>query len=456
MWQLTKNSNGGAKLKVGFCSLGCDKNRVDTEVMLGSLRDAGFEICAEAADSDVIVVNTCAFIDEAKEESIETILEMARLKETGRCRRLVVAGCLSQRYRADLVKSIPEIDACLGIDEMDRIAETCAGTYTPSSANPALPVRLDVASQQRVSSTPEHYAYLKISDGCDHRCSFCVIPKIRGRHRSRPPEDIISEAGKLIDRGVVELVLVAQDLGKYGADIGLDDGLAHLVARLARLEGLAWLRLLYVYPEGISDRLVDLIAGEETIVPYLDIPLQHASPRVLADMGRAGGFERAIAKIESLRARVPGIALRTSLIVGFPTEEEEDFDRLLEFVAEARFDHLGAFAYSHEEDSDAFARFEDRWPPEVKAERRDLVMSLQREISLRKHEELIGKRLPCIVDGVHPESEHLLAGRLPTQSPDSDGIVIINEGSAPAGAITEVEITEAYPYDLIGRITDGK
>ena len=444
------------KPKVGFCSLGCDKNRVDTEVMLGNLRDAGFEICTDAADSDVIVVNTCGFIDEAKRESIDTILEMAELKQTGRCRRLVVAGCLSQRYRAELVKAIPEIDACLGLDDIDRIVAACRGEYAPPAANPALPTRLDVASQPRVSTTPPHYAYLKISDGCDHRCSFCVIPKIRGKHRSRTPDDIAAEAAKLIARGAVELILVAQDLGRYGADIGLDDGLARLVADLAKLDGLCWLRLLYVYPEGISDRLIDLVASEETVVPYLDIPLQHASPRVLADMGRAGGFERALSKIESLRDRVPGIALRTSLIVGFPTEEEEDFERLLEFVAEARFDHLGAFAYSHEENSDAHARFDDRWPPEVKAERRDRVMALQQQISLSKHEALIGRRLPCIVDGVHPESEHLLAARLPTQAPDSDGIVIINEGSAPAGTIAEVEITEAYPYDLIGRITDGQ
>ncbi|HUX06158.1 MAG TPA: 30S ribosomal protein S12 methylthiotransferase RimO [Acidobacteriota bacterium] len=454
MRETGKESSKQYRLKVGLCSLGCAKNQVDSEVMLGKLRDAGFSIVDDPSFADAIVVNTCAFIDDAKQESIDTILEMAQYKDGGNCRRLVVAGCLSQRYRAEIVKAIPEIDACLGIDELDKIADACRGSFQPVAETPPLPLRLDCATQERVLISPSHYAYLKISDGCDHRCSFCVIPKIRGKYRSRQPQDVVAEAEKLIGKGVKELILVAQDLGRYGRDIGMEDGLVSLVEQLVRLDGLSWLRLLYVYPEGISPRLIELIASEERLVPYLDIPLQHASARVLKSMSRGGSGEKALQKISALREAVPEIAIRTSLIVGFPTEEERDFEELLDFVAAARFDHLGAFAYSHEEGSDAHEHFEDRWPPEIKGERRNRVMALQSKISLEKNHARIGSRSPCIIDGLHPDSEMLLAGRLPTQSPDADGIVIINEGSARPGEIVSVEITEAHPYDLVGRIVD--
>jgi ribosomal protein S12 methylthiotransferase len=444
----------GRVLKVGLCSLGCAKNQVDSEVMLGNLRKRGFSIVNDPAEADVILVNTCAFIEDARRESIDTILEMAGFKESGSCRRLIVAGCLSQRYRAELLESVPEIDACLGLDELEFIADACSGDYAGGRSAPPPPRRLDRADQDRLLISPAHYAYLKISDGCDHRCSFCVIPRIRGAYRSRPAEDVVAEAEKLLADGVVELILVAQDLGRYGQDLGLLDGLSQLTARLLELPGLAWLRLLYVYPEGISPRLIELMAAEAKLVPYLDIPLQHASGRVLRSMGRAGGVDQADSKIAALREAVPGIALRTSLIVGFPTEEEEDFESLLDFVEETRFDHLGVFAYSHEEGSEAFERFEDRWPAPEKARRRDLVMELQQRISLEKNGERVGHRFRCIVDGLHPESDLLLAGRLATQSPDADGFVIINEGAAEPGRIVTVEITEAHPYDLVGRIVD--
>ncbi len=450
--QTAGTTNG---LRVGLCSLGCAKNQVDSEVMLGRLRDAGFSIVNDASLADVIIVNTCAFIDEAKQESIDTILEMARFKESGNCRRLVVAGCLSQRYRSEIVKAVPEIDACLGIDELNNIAETCSGRFHPLVTSPALPLRLDNAEQERVLISPQHYAYLKISDGCDHRCSFCVIPKIRGKYRSRQPEDVVAEANKLIGKGVKELILVAQDLGRYGEDLDLKNGLAALAEKLVRLDGLVWLRLLYVYPEGISRRLIELMAAAERLVPYLDIPLQHCSARVLKGMGRAGSGDKALRKLEMIREAVPDVAVRTSLIVGFPTEEEENFEELLDFTAAARFDHLGAFAYSHEEGSEAYEQFEDRWTPDIKAERRDRVMALQKTISLEKNETKIGGRFSCMVDGLHPESDMLLAGRLRTQSPETDGVVIINEGSALPGEIVTVEITEAHPYDLVGRIIDG-
>ncbi len=443
---------------VGLCSLGCAKNTVDSEVMLGLLTEAGFEIETRAEAAEVIVVNTCGFIEEAKEESIETILEMARYKDTGCCRRLVVTGCLSQRYRAELLDSIPEIDACLGIDEMDRIADACSGAYVPSPSREAAPEprRLDYAGQPRMRTTPRHYAYLKISDGCDHACGFCVIPAIRGRYRSRPLDDVVAEARSLVGDGAVELNLVAQDLGPYGSDIGLENGLAKLLRSLAQLEGLRWLRLLYVYPEGLGPGLVETIAAEPDVVPYLDIPLQHASARVLKSMCRPGDGTKSLEKLDRLRNNIPGLAIRTSLIVGFPTEEEEDFLKLLDFVAAARFEHLGVFTYSHEEGSDSADRFADRWPAEVKAERRDRVMELQRKISLDNNTSLVGTRRECLVDGLHPESELLLSGRLATQAPESDGGVIINDGFAEPGRLVTVEITEAHPYDLVGRITDGR
>ena len=442
-------------LKIGFCGLGCAKNQVDSEVMLGKLKAAGFEIGAKPEDSDVIVVNTCGFIEEAKEESIDTILEMARHKETGRCRRLVVAGCLSQRNRTELLKSIPEIDACLGIDEMDRIVDACAGTFKPSSQSPLPPSRVDPPFQARARTTPRHFAYLKVADGCDHLCSFCVIPKIRGQYRSRPVNEIVEEAERLIDDGAVELNLVAQDLGPYGNDIGIENGLPVLLRSLTKLDGLRWLRLLYVYPEGLSYELLSLISNESKILPYLDIPLQHASSRVLKSMGRPGSGKTALKKIAKLRKSIPGLAIRTSMIVGFPTESQNDFDELVQFVSAAQFDHLGVFTYSHEEGSIAFKDLKDRWPAEVKADRRDRIMRLQHDISLNKHEEMIGSRRKCLVEGIHPESELLLSGRLPTQAPESDGMVIINEGTARPGDIVTVEITEAHPYDLVGKIIDA-
>lgn len=444
------------KPKIGFCSLGCAKNQVDSEVMLGTLQSRGFAICSDPGEAEIIVVNTCAFIDEAKEESINAILEMVEYKKEGSCLRLIVAGCLSQRYREELLKSVPEIDACLSLDEMDKLADVCSGSYLPRTTNPALPQRSFDKATHRVRTTPRHYAYLKVSDGCDHRCTFCVIPNIRGQYRSRPIEALVEEAQGLIKGGVVELNLVAQDLGPYGKDIGIVDGLVRLLEKLVGLDGLRWLRLLYVYPEGLNKPLIDLMASQPKIVPYLDIPLQHASLPVLKSMGRAGDGESYLKKIEELRTAVPGLAIRTSLLVGYPTEQEKDFKVLLEFVRAARFDHLGVFTYSHEEGSEAFENHKDRWPPEVKAERRDRVMAIQQKIALENNQAKVNRTLACLVEGYHPESELLLAGRLATQAPEVDGCVIINEGSANAGEIVKVEITEAHPYDLVGRVVSAK
>lgn len=444
------------KIKVGFASLGCAKNLVDSEIMLGRLADEGFELCTDPREADVLVVNTCGFIDSAKEESINTILEMARYKEVGNCRRLVVTGCLSHRFRKDLLKSIPEIDACLGLDELHEIESACRGKYRQGMENPPMSRRLYGVADGRLSTTAPHYRYLKISEGCDHKCSFCVIPSFRGLHRSRPIEDIVAEAQILVAEGAVELNLVAQDVGKYGQDLGLENGLPDLLRLLTEIDKLEWIRLHYIYPQGLTIELQELMASEQKLVTYLDIPFQHGSGKVLKDMRRPGSSISSLKKIGELRKNIPGLAIRTSIIVGFPSEGEDEFEELLEFIRAARFDHLGVFKYSHEEESEAASRFEDVVPDAVKQERREQVMALQQEISMQKHEKLVGERKRCLIEGFHPESELLLSGRLQTQAPEVDGSVIINEGSAEIGRIFTVEITEAHPYDLVGRIVDER
>lgn len=444
------------KIKVGFASLGCAKNLVDSEIMLSRLVNDGFELCIEPGEADVLVVNTCGFIDSAKEESIKTILEMARYKEVGNCRRLVVTGCLSHRFRKDLLESIPEIDACLGLDELHEIEAACRGKYRQATENPSMSRRLYGVADARLSTTAPHYRYLKISEGCDHKCSFCVIPSFRGLHRSRPIEDILAEARILADEGAVELNLVAQDVGNYGQDLDLGKGLPDLLKSLTAIENLGWIRLHYIYPQGLTLELQELMASENKLVPYLDIPFQHGSGKVLKDMHRPGNGISSLKKIEELRNNIPGLAIRTSIIVGFPTEGESEYEELMDFIREARFDHLGVFKYSHEEGSEAASRFEDVIPDSIKQERQEQLMALQQEISLQKHEKLVGDRKQCLIEGLHPESELLLSGRLQTQAPEVDGSVIINEGNAEVGKIFTVEITEAHPYDLVGRIVDER
>lgn len=439
-------------MKVGFASLGCPKNLVDSEIMIARLDARGFELVTDPAEAEVLVVNTCAFIDSAKEESINTILDMARYKDIGNCRRLVVAGCLAHRYKADLLKSIPEIDACIGLDELHRIEEACAGSLRVSRGNPHRSRRLYGVADARISTAAVHSRYLKISEGCNHKCSFCVIPTFRGLHRSRTPGDIVAEARVLADNGAVEINLVAQDLAAYGGDLGLDYGLPSLLEQLARVDGIEWIRLHYMYPQGLTPRLLEVMAREEKIVPYLDVPLQHGAKQVLRDMRRPGNRISSLRALERVREAVPEVAIRTSLIVGFPTEGDAEYEELLDFVRTARFDHLGVFTYSHEENSEAAARFEDVVPAAVKLERREGVMAIQQEISLTRHEKMVGTRRACLIEGLHPESDMLLVGRLATQAPEVDGSVIINDGTAQPGRIVTVEITEAHPYDLVARI----
>jgi ribosomal protein S12 methylthiotransferase len=437
---------------VGLVSLGCPKNLVDGEVMLGRLQGAGYALVADPREADVIVVNTCAFIETAKQESVDAILEMAREKETGRAKRLVVTGCLTQRYDADLRREIPEIDATLGTGQVEGIVEAVGGAATSlAEAGPGLPTWVYDHQQPRVLSTPPWLAYVKISEGCDYTCSFCIIPALRGRHRSRGVEDVVAEAKALAARGVREIVLVAQDSTRYGLDHGVRDGLAYLLRRLGRVEGLRWIRVMYAYPATLTDPILDALASEEKVVKYVDIPLQHASDAVLRRMRRPTGRGNLLGMVERIRERVPGAALRTSFIVGFPGETEADFETLLRFVEAARFDNVGVFTYSDEESTSSFD-LPDRVPARVKQARRRRLMSLQKRISARKNRARVGERVTVLVEGTHPDTDLLLRGRTASQAPEIDGQVIVNDGAAAPGTFVTCEVTEAHPYDLVARI----
>ena len=437
---------------MGLLSLGCPKNLVDGEVMLGRLRGAGYELVADARQADVVVVNTCAFIDRAKQESVDAILEMAREKESGRAQRLVVTGCLSQRYDEELRREIPEIDASLGTGQVDDIVRAVSGDATSlADAAPGLPTWVYDHTAPRVLSTPPWLAYVKISEGCDYTCSFCIIPTLRGTHRSRNVEDVVAEVRALAARGVREIVLVAQDSTRYGLDHGIRDGLAYLLRRLGRVGGIRWIRILYAYPATLTDPILDAIASEEKVVKYVDIPLQHASEPVLKRMKRPTGKGNLLGMIERIRQRVPGVAIRTSFIVGFPGETDADFAKLLAFVESGQFESVGVFTYSDEEGTGSF-ELPDRVPAKVKERRRRGLMSLQKRISTRRNRSRVGERIEVLVEGTHDDTDLLLRGRAATQAPEIDGQVLINEGTAAPGSFVTCEVTEAHPYDLVARI----
>jgi len=443
--------------KIGFVSLGCPKNLVDTEVMLGHLARAGYELTAVPEEADVLVVNTCGFIDRAKQESVDTILEMARHKKDGRCQRLVVSGCLAQRYADELAREIPEVDAVIGLDQLDSIVstvETDDRQIASLRADGSVAYLYDHLAP-RLLSTPRPYAYLKISEGCDYPCTFCIIPKIRGHYRSRTPESVLAEAEALACQGVKELILIAQDTTRYGAELG-DDGasLASLLRRLAGVDGLEWIRFLYAYPTTVSDDVLAVMADEPRVCSYLDIPLQHASDGVLKAMKRPGTGASNRALVERIRRMVPRVALRSSFIVGFPSEESSDFDELMAFCREVEFDHVGVFTYSNEENTEAYVSAETVSAAE-KRKRRRLLMEQQSGISLAKNRRLVGSRQRVLVEGVSPETDLLLRGRMEGQAPEIDGAVLINEGTAEPGTFVTVEITEAHPYDLVGRIVSS-
>jgi ribosomal protein S12 methylthiotransferase len=461
-------------MKLGFVSLGCPKNLVDGEVMLGMARDAGHEVTADAADAEVIVVNTCAFIDTAKEESINAILEMAQFKRGGSCKRLVVTGCLGERYRDQLKAEIPEIDVVLGTGDVPEIVGALNGIqpkpapmrfYGPGEAagrtsnielrtsDVPRPTYLYGADTPRLLTTPRHYAYVKIAEGCDYTCAFCIIPTLRGAYRSRDEDSIVREAERLAAGGVRELLLISQDTTFFGIDRGERGALARLLRRLNEIEGLEWIRLLYLYPTTITDDVLDAMADCEKVCKYIDLPLQHASADVLRRMRRPGNRQAYDKLLARVRARVPGVSLRTTFIVGFPGETEQDVDELLAFVRDTAFDHVGVFTYSHEEDTRAFAMTDDV-PASVKAARRDAVMGLQRELVEARLTARVGDRVRVMVDGPSPESDLVLTGRLGSQAPDIDAMVYLDEcdpSSFAAGQMVDAVITDARGYDLVVR-----
>ena len=452
-------------MKVGFVSLGCPKNLVDGEVMLGYAQQAGHEITANSADADVIVVNTCAFIDNAKQESIDTILEMAQQKRDGKCSRLVVTGCLAERYRDELKKEIPEIDAVMGTGEVPDIVGAINGTphvqpLTFHRKNVAragvehrsdLPTYLYDAESPRVVTTPRHFAYVKIAEGCDYTCAFCIIPTLRGKYRSRTPESIVAEARTLAARGVKELLLISQDTTFYGVDRQERGALARLLRELNAVDGIEWIRLLYLYPTTITDDVVAAMAECEKVCRYVDLPLQHASADVLKRMRRPGNRQTYDKLLARIRDRVPGVTLRTTFIVGFPGETDAEFGELEGFVRDTAFDHIGVFTYSHEEGTRAYA-VDDGVPAATKRKRRDRVMKLQQKIVAARQQERIGSDVPVLIDGPSAEHELVLQGRMEGQAPDIDPVVYLTEADPDrfkSGQLIRARIVGARGYDLI-------
>ena len=493
-------SSDSRPLKIGFVSLGCPKNLVDSEVMMGMLQSGGAQITSRAEDADVIVVNTCSFIDTAKQESVDTILEMAAHKTAGRARKLVVAGCLVERYRNEIQKNIPEVDAVVGTGELENILAAAGIAPAPAAEQSSSPflilnsgsagqaLKSGVASRPegvlresrgrfsrsewegaiadlpnylydettpRVLATPRASAYIKIAEGCDHPCGFCIIPQLRGKFRSRHFESVVAEAERLAAGGVREVTLIGQDTTCYGEDLGLKDGLARLLERLAQIENLRWVRFLYAYPNKITGKLLETIAAHEKICSYIDVPLQHASAATLKRMKRGASGEIFLQSIEKMRRTIPDLTLRTSFIVGFPGETEKDFEELCDFVKAAQFDWLGVFSYSDEEGSTAY-HLGDKVPPREIERRRKKLMQIQRQISKRNKAKLLGREFDVLALGPSEETELLWEGRTAMHAPEIDGKLFINDfgehEGLVAGTFYRCVITEAHEYDLVAKI----
>ena len=473
-------------MKIGFLSLGCPKNLVDGEVMLGMARDAGHVITPDAGDADVLVVNTCAFIDSAKQESIDAILEMAAQKRDGHCRRLVVTGCLAERYRDELRAEIPEIDAVLGTGEVPRILEAIGGLPAAPTGGgvpltlfrasdfaqpsggpgaalltrpaPAAPTYIYDADTPRLQTTPAHFAYVKIAEGCDYTCAFCIIPTLRGAYRSRAADSIVREARAMAARGVRELLLISQDTTFYGIDRGERGALARLLRELNTIDGLHWIRLLYLYPTTITDDVLEAMAECDKVCRYIDLPLQHASAAVLKRMRRPGHRATYDTLLGRIRQRVPGVSLRTTLIVGFPGETEADFTELDGFVADTEFDHVGVFTYSHEEGTRAFG-LPDDVPAAVKRRRRSALMARQKKIVARAQKRRIGTDVEVLIDGPSADHDLVLEGRLEGQAPEIDPKVFLTECDQDTygrGQLIRATIVGARGYDLIARPLDDQ
>jgi ribosomal protein S12 methylthiotransferase len=492
-------------LRIGFVSLGCPKNLVDSEVMMGLLDHAGARIVSDPTTADVLVVNTCSFIDSAKQESVDTILEMARFKTNGKAQKLIVAGCLVERYRDEIQKNIPEVDAVVGTGELENILAAAGVTPRPRApspftilttvvatgihptaatpaapaiitsrsegdlresqgrfsrhewdgAQPALPQYLYDENTPRLRATASSSAYIKIAEGCDHPCSFCVIPNLRGKFRSRRFESVIAEAHQLVAQGVQEITLIGQDTTCYGEDFGLKDGLADLLDGLAKVDGVRWLRFLYAYPNKITGRLLDTIARHDNICKYLDVPLQHASGNVLKRMKRGANADIFLKTLEKVRAAVPGIALRTSFIVGFPGETEQDFTELMDFVREAKFDWMGAFSYSDEDGSKSF-HLGEKVPQKVIEQRKRTLMRLQKTISKKAKQNWVGQQFDLLIENESEETPLLWEGRTQFHAPEIDGKVYINDfgpfEQLKPGGFYKCEVTEAHDYDIVARI----
>jgi len=444
--------------KVGFVSLGCPKNLVDSEVMMGILERSGYELTPRAEEAEVLVVNTCSFITPAQKESVDTILEMAEYKKFGAVRKLIVAGCLVERYREQILEQIPEVDAVVGTGEVERILDAVEGELRALPAQ--RPAFLYHDLTPRLLATPRQTAYIKIAEGCDHPCTFCIIPQLRGGFRSRRFESVVREAENLGRAGVREVTLIGQDTTSYGEDLGLRDGLPLLLEGLAQVPELCWVRFLYCYPNQVTPRLLETIALYPKLVKYMDMPLQHASRRVLARMKRGSHGDAFLKLLERIRATVPGITLRTSFIVGFPGETQADLEELCSFVRAAEFDWMGVFCYSDVDNAKSFA-LDGKLDEEVIHERRDQLMAIQKKISTRKLKARVGQRLPALLEGPSKESEVVWEARLEGMAPEIDGKVYITDIEAPGdsaaaqpGDMVTVEITESHAYDLVARVVE--
>ena len=447
--RILKSKKMKNKTKIGIVSLGCPKNRVDTEVMLGILGEEGYEIVANPSDAHIIIVNTCAFIDDAKEESIDTVLEMANYKEQN-CRYLIMTGCLAERYHAEIMEELPEVDAVVGTGDYHKIAEVIK--EVEQGKTPVLYGHIDEDIPEglpRMVSTGAHTAYLKISDGCDNKCTYCIIPKLRGRYRSRPVNDILAEARELAKSGVKEVILIAQDTTRYGYDISGHEMLSELLRELVKIEGLRWIRVHYMYPESITDSMIEVFSSEPKVVKYMDIPIQHINNRVLKRMGRHNTKEDTQELIKKLRAQVPGITIRTTLIAGFPGETEEEFLELCDFLKEARFEKRGAFAYSVEEGTSA-AKLTEQLDGGVKQSRQEKLMQIQSEISKELQRRRLGKTVEVICEG-YDEDNLMYFGRSQADSLDVDGVVYFAANDeVEIGEFVKVKILDTDNYDCTG------
>lgn len=450
---------GSRKPTIGFVNLGCTKNQVDAEVMLGSLAATGFELTAKSDEAEIVIVNTCGFVEEAKQESINAIIEYGGLKKTGACRVLIASGCLAQRYQDQLLEELPELDAVVGTGEIGRIADICRALLDPrrtgrrSWTSPPPYLYDELAPRIRLGKS--HTAYVKIAEGCNRHCAFCAIPLMRGKQRSRPIESIVNEARMLAEQGVKELNLISQDTVNYGVDLGLRDGLTSLLRQLVKVPGIRWIRPFYLYPQQVTDELIDLYAGEERLAKYIDMPFQHCHDAILERMHRLGDRAYLTRLVRRLRRRIPGLTFRTAFIVGFPGETDEAFNELKHYLVEMQFDRVAVFLYSDEEGTGA-ASLDGKVARGVMEERRNELLALQEGICLQKSRSMIGATLEVLVDGPSDDAEGVWEARHEGQAPEIDGVVYVNRGTVAPGDLAKVTITDATAYDLVGRIAGAR